>query len=325
MMIPEYPDFVPISKELRDQMYPRLNMAIDGISEFSFANLWLFRERYQYRVSRVKDLTLLISGSHDGKSFFMTPCAVPDCGVLAQLFAEHDYWKNVPARLIEPIRICLEEHGYLAREDRDNFDYLYVREDLACLSGKKYHKKRNLVNSFTSSYTAVMERFSRDRLTDALVVLDTWRGQKGHEGDYRAAREALEGADYLGLEGALWYVEGRPVAWCLGERLAKGKMFAVHFEKAIEGYKGIYQFVNQAWAASLPGTIREINREQDLGDEGLRQAKLTYRPSGFVRKYVVYPATRDPGLALTNPGELHWAEGIACEAGSCEDGGSTHV
>jgi hypothetical protein len=62
-------------------------------------------------------------------------------------------------------------------------------------------------------------------------------------------------------------------------------MFAVHFEKALEEFKGIYQFVNQAFAASLPESYIHINREQDLGDEGLRQAKMTYRPAGFVRKF----------------------------------------
>jgi hypothetical protein len=62
-------------------------------------------------------------------------------------------------------------------------------------------------------------------------------------------------------------------------------MFAIHFEKAIDEYKGIFQYINQSFAASLPESCLHINREQDLGDEGLRQAKLTYRPSGFVRKY----------------------------------------
>jgi hypothetical protein len=62
-------------------------------------------------------------------------------------------------------------------------------------------------------------------------------------------------------------------------------MFAVHFEKAVDGIKGIYQYMNQSFAASLPRFFTYINREQDLGDEGLRQAKETYRPCGFVKKY----------------------------------------
>ncbi len=84
----------------------------------------------------------------------------------------------------------------------------------------------------------------------------------------------------------MYYVDNNPAGWCLGESVAKGRMFAVHFEKGLERYKGIYQFINQAFAASLPKHYLYINREQDLGDEGLRQAKTTYRPCGFVRKYV---------------------------------------
>jgi hypothetical protein len=82
-------------------------------------------------------------------------------------------------------------------------------------------------------------------------------------------------------------VEKRPAAYVLGEELARGRMYAIHFEKALSEYKGLYQFVNRSFAAILPETYELINREQDLGDPGLRQAKLSYRPVDFVRKYTV--------------------------------------
>jgi len=71
----------------------------------------------------------------------------------------------------------------------------------------------------------------------------------------------------------------------MGESIARGKMFAIHFEKGIDGYKGIYQFTNKAFVSALPEFFTHINREQDIGNEGLRQAKTSYRPSGFVQKY----------------------------------------
>jgi hypothetical protein len=64
-------------------------------------------------------------------------------------------------------------------------------------------------------------------------------------------------------------------------------MFAIHFEKANDRYKGVYQYINQEFAKTLPNYFKLVNREQDLGDEGLRQAKMTYRPSSFVKKYRV--------------------------------------
>lgn len=275
-----------MSYELKDEMHPRLNLSSDGVSEYTFSNLYLFRERYNYRVSRVPEKTLIISGEREGKKFFMTPCDVPGRGILDELFHTHDYWKGLSDSVLCPNRIHLEQWGIDVQEDRDNFDYLYLRTDLAELSGKKYHKKRNLVNAFINSYEYQERPLTRELVPQAMEVLERWCADKGIAGDYVAAKEALVLFEPLGMQGAMYYVDGVPAGWCLGESLAKGRMFAIHFEKGIEAYKGIYQFINQAFAATLPKHILHINREQDLGDEGLRQAKMTYRPSAFVRKYV---------------------------------------
>ncbi len=216
----------------------------------------------------------------------MTPCSIPSREVIEQLFATHDYWKNISDSVLCSNCINLEDWGIKTREDRDNFDYLYLRTDLAELSGKKYHKKRNLVNAFINSYSYEERPLTPDLIPQALYILDQWCTEKCIEGDYVAAKEALERFEFFGLKGAMYYVDNNPAGWCLGESVAKGRMFAVHFEKGLEKYKGIYQFINQAFAASLPKHFLYINREQDLGEEGLRQAKLTYRPCGFVRKYV---------------------------------------
>lgn len=77
----------------------------------------------------------------------------------------------------------------------------------------------------------------------------------------------------------------RPVAYSLGEELACGTSFVIHFEKAVDEYKGLWQFINQAFAAILPVQYETVNREQDLGNEGLRKAKLSYKPMGFVQKF----------------------------------------
>lgn len=287
MPIPIYPESAPISLEMRDELYPSLNLLKDGISEFNFSNLFLFRHTYGYRVSRVPGRTFVVEGSKQGKSFFYVPCAVTDRGTLAALMDSHDYLKNLSETQAEESRLELESWGYRVEEDRDNFDYLYRRTDLAELSGKEYHKKRNLVNAFLNSYSYEQKPLSKANVADAVAVLDEWRAAKGYEGDYAAAREALELYDLLGMRGCVYYVDGAPAGWCLGEPLSKARMFAVHFEKACDRYKGIYQFINQAFAQALPAYIRSVNREQDLGNEGLRQAKMTYRPSGFVKKYRV--------------------------------------
>jgi hypothetical protein len=283
--IPCYPDFVPLSLDLKDILHPRLSLTPDGVSEFTFSSLYLFRNRYQYRVSRSgPDRGFIISGELT-KKFFMTPCEAPARDILESLFATHDYWKNISDTVFESSRRNLEAWGIAVSEDRDNFDYLYPRGELAELKGKKFHKKKNLVNQFTHTYGHEQRPLTKELVPLALEVLEQWRQDKHADGDYSAAREALEKFDSLALRGCLYFADGKPAAYCLGESVAKGKMFAIHFEKAIDHYKGIYQFMNQAFAASLPNFFTYINREQDLGDTGLRQAKMTYRPSGFVKKY----------------------------------------
>jgi hypothetical protein len=289
MPIPVYPEFVSLGFDLKDDLHPRLSLTADGVSEFTFAGLYLFRSRYQYRIARAPDEGFIISGEQPGsggKKFFMTPCAPPGAEILKDLFETHDYWKNIGESVLAPQREILERMGVEFFEDRDNFDYLYFRSDLAELAGKKFHKKKNLVNAFRNAYPDHGVRpLEAELIPQALDVLEQWRAGKGGEGDYTAAREALDLFGSLKLRGAVFYVDGVPAGWCLGESLAKGKMFAVHFEKALDGIKGIYQYMNQAFAASLPRFFTYINREQDLGDEGLRQAKETYRPCGFVKKY----------------------------------------
>ena len=290
--IPCYPDFVPLSLDLKNELHPRLSLTADGVSEFTFSGLYLFRNRYSYRVSRGgQNGGFIISGVQPGQAagkFFMTPCETPSRDILESLFASHDCWKNISETVLEKSRGQLDDWGITVTEDRNNFDYLYFRSDLAELSGKKYHKKKNLVNQFLHAYASDQRPLTTELVPQAMEILEQWRLDKGADGDYRAAREALEQFDSLVLRGYIFFADGRPAAYCLGESIAKGKMFAIHFEKAIDHYKGIYQFMNQAFAAALPRFFLYINREQDLGDEGLRQAKMTYRPSGFVKKHSAY-------------------------------------
>jgi len=289
-MIPNYPEFSPIDWTMHDDLHPRLAMLKDGISEFTFANLYLFRSQYNYRLSTLPDKHLVISGTDGkGRPFFMLPCGTSEIQLINELFQTHDYLKNLSASAVETFRIELEKNGYLVSEDRDNFDYLYLRKDLAHLPGKKLHKKRNLVNAFINNYNYEEKRIDRSNRKDTITILEKWAEGREDLGDYKAARESIERMDDFNLTGCLTYVDGEPAAYSLGEPLARGRCFAIHFEKALSQYKGIYQFVNRSFASMLPRHYHHINREQDLGDPGLRQAKMSYRPAGFVKKYKVFP------------------------------------
>jgi hypothetical protein len=280
-MIPDYPHFAEFDLIQRPTLHPLFQQLPDGISEFTFATLYLFRETHRYRVAWLTPGVLLIAGADRGIPFFMLPFGLPALEMLPPLFAEFGAMKCVS----ESQAAALAAMGCQVTEDRDNFDYLYRRRDLAELIGNRFHKKRNLIKAFVSNYHYEGRPLLDEYLDDALRVLELWRQRRTDPGDYAAAREALERSGELQLCGGIYYVGGQPVAYTLGEELMQGSSFAIHFEKAVDEYKGLWQFVNQAFASILPEKYDTINREQDLGDEGLRHAKLSYKPVGFIRKY----------------------------------------
>lgn len=282
-MIPRYPQFEPLDIGHRPLLHPLLKRAEECISEHSFANLYLFRAEHNYLVSTAGDVPI-IAGSDNGQKFFMLPCGAPEKSVLDDLFDRFTHIKNAPERLAG----TLAGMGYRIEEDRDNFDYLYMRRDLASLTGRKMHKKKNLFNLFSSHYKCISTPLEKSRFNDALKVLDAWRAERDSPGDYGAAKEGLLLMDELELSGAVYYIDDKPVAYIQGELLPTCSQFAVHFEKGLLSFRGLREFVNQTFADSMPETVKYINREQDLGDPMLRQSKEGYRPCGFNKKYRVY-------------------------------------
>jgi uncharacterized protein len=286
-MIPAYPALTEVTLELRPLLHPRFQTLTHGISEFTFANIYLFRNSHNYTVSLLENDLIVIMGKDGATPFFMLPFGIPEVSTLNRLFEEHGGMKCASSEQ----KTLLENLGYQAVEDRDNFDYLYLRQDLSELSGRKFHKKRNLIKAFVDNHNYEARPLLDEYLGDALQILEDWKQAHDSPGDYGAAREALEKSWELQLCGGIYYVENRPVGYTLGEELAGGTSFVIHFEKAIPGYKGLFQFINQTFASILPEMYVTINREQDLGDDGLRRAKHSYKPSGFVEKYKIFRRT----------------------------------
>jgi hypothetical protein len=280
-MIGSYPNLTELDLADRPLLEPHFREQRDGLSEMSFAGIYCFRESHGYRMGLMEDGTHVLAGSDKGAPFFICPFALPHADLLAELFRRFASMKLVTETQAGPLR----QAGYEVTEDRDNFDYLYRREDLVALRGRALQRKRNLVHVFEKTHTYEALPFSRDRLDDALAVLEAWREHAKDQADYAPSREALVHASEFGLHGRLYYVEGKPTGYTLGEEARSGMMFVVHYEKALPDLKGLYQVINMDFVRSLPPAITLINREQDLGDAGLRQAKLTYRPCDFVKKY----------------------------------------
>ena len=282
-IIPDYPDWAAPAMAMRKVVHPMFQALSSGISEFTFASIYLFQTAHKYRFSKMRDNTPVILGEDGGQRFFMCPFGLPERSLLEALFDDYLTLKCATEEQADR----LSQQGYAVVEDRNNFDYLYTREGLAELPGSKYHKKRNLIRAFVNNHAYEGRPLLDEYLPHALEVLEQWQKNRDSEGDYYPAREALLNCHALQLCGGIYYVDDSPVAYTLGEELARGTSFVIHFEKALDGYKGIYQFVNQAFAAIITDHYQTVNREQDLGNPGLRQAKMSYRPVDFVKKFLV--------------------------------------
>jgi Uncharacterized conserved protein len=280
-MIGSYPNLTELDLADRPLLEPHFRELREGTSELSFAGIYCFRASHNYRISRLADGNYLLAGADKGVPFFVCPFALPRPDLLGELFQRFSSMKLVTEAQAEHLR----QAGYAVSEDRDNFDYLYRREDLATLHGRALQKKRNLVHAFEKTHTYEVYPLSNDRVGDALAVLEAWRGGTQDQEDYLPAREALLHAAEFGLHGRSYHVEGQPVGYTLGEEARAGTMFVVHYEKSVPDMKGLYQLINMDFARSLSPAITLVNREQDLGDPGLRQAKITYCPCDFVKKY----------------------------------------
>jgi hypothetical protein len=183
-------------------------------------------------------------------------------------------------------------------DDRDSYDYIYSIDDLADLKGRKFQRKRNHLNRFRDAHPDHrLEPITRDNLPQTAALVEQWyllRQEENPHGDYQMERTALKKAldhwEELALEGLLLYVEDRPVAMTMGSRLS-ANTFDIHFEKALDIADGAYAAINNGFARYLREKypqLRYLNREDDLGLEGLRKAKLSYNPHHMIDKHKAY-------------------------------------
>ena len=174
-------------------------------------------------------------------------------------------------------------------QNRDDFDYIYLTDNLISLSGKKYHAKRNHISYFKNNNNWSFEAITEYNLQECFEMNEKWLEEnleKDSEGilkESRAVKTALGNYKELGFVGGLLRAEGEVVAFTIGEEL-NDEIFCTHFEKAFASVRGAYPTINREFAANMLTSYKYINREEDAGDEGLRKAKLSYRPEILLEK-----------------------------------------
>ena len=273
-----YKSFIDVSNELS--------------CEYAFANLLMWKELYNNMIA-VCDGQLIIKSEDDGVETFYLPLG-DDFQKGINLIKEYkngekiDFWAQDGPRFEK-----FKEHyknEFIFNEVRDAFDYVYLTTDLAELKGKKYHSKRNHISAFSKMYDWNYEKISADNISAVKLCAQEWYNENSHRVDYVMQHEKngiekmLDNMEALSICGGAIFVEEKVVAFTLGSAMGS-ELFNIHIEKALNEYAGAYAVINQQFAKNELLGYKYINREDDLGLEGLRKAKLSYKPAFLLKKY----------------------------------------
>ena len=175
------------------------------------------------------------------------------------------------------------EYGFL----REDSDYIYKVSELINLSGTRFHSKKNLYNKFIKNYDYLYEEIGSNNIEECRRMKDSWVKKRDNDAESDILDRVFDNYDMFDFKGALIRVDGKVEAFTIGEEL-NDEVFVTHFEKANHEIGGIYQAINQMFAANTISGYNYVNREDDMGIEGLRKAKLSYNPDILLHKYYAY-------------------------------------
>lgn len=284
-------DFRLISVEDKELFDKKAAESGYGGTETNFTDMFCWGRHSGFYVAK-KDGFLYLRGKGKNGYFYFPPLGNGDFKKALENIIDDAEQDNTAFRIIsitETVKKRMEDTGleFSFTENRDAADYIYRREMLAALSGKKYHSKKNFVNRFKKLFPEyTVEILNFENREECLKLNEQWcreneLGLKNSCGDRCALKTAFENYDRLGLFGILLRVDRKVAAFTAGSPMGKN-IFVTHFEKALEEYPGAYQTVNRELALRLTD-YEFINREEDMGKEGLRKAKLSYHPELLVK------------------------------------------
>lgn len=297
-------NFKPVEAEDFEVLNPFFGKRPNKTCDSVFLDSFIWSKCYNVRYAIYDNKAILWLMESEGK----TGSAMPIC---SEEELEPSFWKLVEyfnTELKKPLYINLadeeavEQLGlknmpekFKVTEQVDLKDYLYDGNAMRTLSGKKLHKKKNHLNAFKREYEGRYEyrRLCCSDRDEVWKFLDRWREEKGEEVeehlDYEVEgiHEILKNCSLLNVRMSGVSIDGRLEAFTIGTYNPLEKMAVIHIEKANPEIRGLYQFINQQFLIEeFPDAIL-INREDDLGIEGLRKAKLSYNPVGYARKYQI--------------------------------------
>jgi hypothetical protein len=271
-----------------------LNIQLSNINYTNFM-MWSHKREYQFAWHQEALFLRVRVQGKDWEYFFpMPPLLGEDCmGFLVSSVKEMS--TELAFRTLDLDQVS-QVRNFFSQEVRvesleNQFDYVYLTQDLVNLSGSRFHSKRNFVNQFEARYNHQYFTISNDNIEDIRIACHNWLYRDG-EPDKQLVDEwiginyLLDNIDNLSFVGAVIYVENKVVAFTLGELLNLNTV-VIHVEKADQTYRGSYPMIANAYLKQCWPQTTFVNREEDLGIEGLRKSKKSYQPKLMVEKYCV--------------------------------------
>lgn len=267
------------------------------ICDLAFANLYGWSSKYQTSWAQIEGvLVIRFRPSGSAHYAYLIPlCDNPEqVGRIIRQLGELASAQGHPLELmgvtpkcrIHLENLCVGAFDFISGDGSK--DYIYLRERMANLSGKKLQSKRNHINKFEKLYpNYTYEPISRENLAECLAIEEQWLQTNGAEDGRSDEADMIQrlAAHYeeLELKGGAIRVDGRIVAFTIGSPINQDT-YGIHVEKALTEYEGSFTIINREFARRIPEQYTYINREEDLGLEGLRRSKLSYDPELILDK-----------------------------------------
>ncbi|MCX7697931.1 MAG: phosphatidylglycerol lysyltransferase domain-containing protein [Candidatus Goldbacteria bacterium] len=261
------------------------------VSEFNFTEMFIWRKIRNTRIGFIND-NICVFVEKNNKKILYRPFGINKINETIKFIFDNNLCDFIYGYLQDEIKeLNINEADYEIKKDRDNFDYVYLTDDLINLQGRKYDGKRNHLKKFKQLDYKIMS-INKDILPEVIEFQKKWCEDRLCEDDLSlknesmAVNELLMNFDKLSVFGIAIFIEGKVQGYTIATELNK-ETAVIIVEKANPNIKGIYQGINQIFAEKFLFKYKYINREQDAGNEGLRKAKMSYHPNHFVEKTIL--------------------------------------
>jgi uncharacterized protein len=294
-MIPTFPEFKKLEFSDKEEL-ERYTEQYPPYSDFCFASLWAWNVRDEMELAWLKGNLVIRFTDYVMGTPFYTFLGHREAGetvdVLLALSEKNGYGSALG--LVPEVSVQnLDPAVYDAFESREHFDYVYEVEQHFSFAGGKLKSRRNFLNGFLKKYphytTSSLDLESSETRTQILELCRRWEENKGYPipNDAAAHQRFLESASSFNYAALGIFLEGVLIGYCTTVLLTGGNASAL-FERADTEYHGVHALLRSEVAKDLHKRgFPHLNYEQDLGIQSLRQSKLAFNPSYFLKKYVV--------------------------------------